>query len=84
MKPIPQNILGGFNDLMKQRKVPPMFLGDYRKWLLYFLDFRAKYSLPDSPSEHLRVRSLLLHQSFFPGRLGDTVVEIVVLTAKHA
>ena len=57
MKPIPQNILRGFNDLMKLRKVPPMFLGDYRKWLLYFLDFRAKYPLPDSPSDQVRMFS---------------------------
>jgi hypothetical protein len=55
MKPIPQNILGGFNDLMKQRNVPPMLLGDYRKWLLYFLDFRAKYPLPDSASDQVRL-----------------------------
>ncbi len=55
MKPIPQNILAGFNDLLKQRNVPPMFLADYRKWLLYFLDFRAKYPLPDSPSDQVRL-----------------------------
>ena len=41
MKPIPQNVLAGFNNLLKQRNVPPMFFSDYRKWLFYFLDFRA-------------------------------------------
>ena len=55
MKPIPQNILGGFNDLLKRRKVSPMLLADYRKWLLYFLDFRAKYPLPASPSDQVRL-----------------------------
>ncbi len=55
MKPIPQNILGGFNALMKQRNVPPMLLGDYRKWLLYFLDFRAKYPFPASASDQVRL-----------------------------
>ncbi len=55
MKPIPQNILAGFNDLLQQRNVPPMFVADYRKWLLYFLDFRAKHPLPDSPSDQVRL-----------------------------
>lgn len=55
MKPIPQDILGGFNDLMKQRNITPMLLGDYRKWLLYFLDFRAKYPLPASPSDQIKL-----------------------------
>ena len=55
MKPIPQNILTGFNDLLKQRNVSPMLLSDYRKWLLYFLDFSAKHPLPDSPSDQVRL-----------------------------
>ena len=28
---------------------------DYRKWLLYYLDFRGKYTLSDSKSEHVRL-----------------------------
>ena len=28
---------------------------DYRKWLRYYLDFRSKYTLPDSKSEHVRL-----------------------------
>jgi len=55
MKPIPQNLLSGFNDLLKQRKIPPLLLSDYRKWLFYFLDFRAKYPLPDTPSDQVRI-----------------------------
>ncbi len=55
MKPIPQNILGGFNDLLKRRKVSPMLLADYRKWLCYFLDFHAKYPLPVSASDQVRL-----------------------------
>jgi len=55
MKPIPQNILAGFNDLLKQRKVAPPHLADYKKWLLYFLDFRTKHPLPDSPSDQVRL-----------------------------
>jgi len=55
MKPIPQNILAGFNDLLKQRKVAPPHLADYKKWLLYFLDFQSKHPLPDSPSDQVRL-----------------------------
>ncbi len=55
MKPIPLNILTGFNDLLKQRKVAPPHLADYKKWLLYFLDFRSKHPLPDSPSDQVRL-----------------------------
>ena len=28
---------------------------NYRKWLRYYLDFRGKYSIPDSKSEHVRL-----------------------------
>jgi len=55
MKPVPQNILVGFNGLLKQRKVPPVLLADYRKWLRYFLDFRTKYPLPGTPSDQVRL-----------------------------
>jgi hypothetical protein len=48
-------MLAGFNDLLKRRNVPPLLLADYRKWLLYFLDFSAKYPLPDSPSDQVRL-----------------------------
>lgn len=48
-------MLARFNDLLKQRNVPPVLIADYRKWLLYFLDFRAKYPLPDSPSDQINL-----------------------------
>jgi integron integrase len=35
--------------------VPVSRHADYRKWLLYYLDFRSKNSLPDSKSEHVRL-----------------------------
>jgi site-specific recombinase XerD len=33
---------------------PTILYDDYRKWLRYFLDFRAKYPLPDDRSEQVR------------------------------
>ena len=55
MLPIPQDVLAQFNAILKQRKVPEPFHADYRKWLRYYLDFRSKYTLPDSKSEHVRL-----------------------------
>jgi len=40
---------------MKQRNIPADAHNDYRKWLRYFLDFRAKHSLPDSRSDQVRL-----------------------------
>jgi hypothetical protein len=48
-------MLARFNDMLKQRNVPPRLLADYRKWLLYFLDFSEKYPLPDSPSDQIKL-----------------------------
>lgn len=55
MRPIPDDILGKFNETLNNRKIPPYFRADYRKWLLYFLDFRSNYPLPDSPSDQVRL-----------------------------
>jgi len=55
MQPIPRDILTQYKDLLKKRAVPVSCHADYRKWLLYYLDFRGKYTLPDSKSEHVRL-----------------------------
>ena len=55
MRPIPDNVLGTFNETLNNQKIPSHFRADYRKWLLYFLDFRNKYPLPDSPSDQVRL-----------------------------
>lgn len=55
MKPIPRNILAGFNEILKQRNVPCFSRPDYRKWLLYFLDFRSKYHLPESKADQVKM-----------------------------
>ncbi len=46
MQPIPPDILSRFDCLLKQRNVALFSRPEYRKWLLYFLDFRTKYPLP--------------------------------------
>lgn len=55
MLPIPQDVLAKFNAVLKQRAVPERFHVDYRKWLLFYLDFRIKYHPPDSRSEQVRL-----------------------------
>jgi integron integrase len=55
MKPIPSDILTRFEAVLKKRAVPVDRHADYKKWLMYYLDFKSKYSLPDSRSEHVRL-----------------------------
>ncbi len=55
MQPIPSDILTQFEAVLKKRAVPVSRHADYRKWLLYYLDFRGRYTLPDSKSEHVRL-----------------------------
>jgi len=55
MQPIPSDILTQFEAVLKKKAVPVARHSDYRKWLRYYLDFRSKYSLPDSKSEHVRL-----------------------------
>ncbi len=55
MEPIPKDILIQFDDILKQRNVPLSSHADYRKWLRYFLDYRAKYSPPDAKSDQVRL-----------------------------
>ena len=55
MQPIPSDILTKFETVLKKRAVPVSRHADYRKWLLYYLDFRSKNSLPDSKLEHVRL-----------------------------
>src|SRR3989337_4235711 len=55
MQLIPNDILTQFEAVLKKRSVPVSRHEDYRKWLRYYLDFRSKYTLPDSKSEHVRL-----------------------------
>jgi len=49
------DILKQFDITLVKKEVPFAIRADYRKWLLYYLDFRAKYSLPDSRPEQVRL-----------------------------
>ena len=55
MQLIPDDILAQYEDALKKRAIPVARYADYRKWLRYYLDFRSKYTLSDSKSEHVRL-----------------------------
>ena len=52
MLPISPDILKQFDIVLEKKAIPSSLRADYKKWLRYCLDFRAKYQLPDSRSEH--------------------------------
>ncbi|MEW6418043.1 MAG: phage integrase N-terminal SAM-like domain-containing protein [Nitrospirota bacterium] len=53
MKDIPADILTRFSDMLKKRSVPIASHSYYLKWLRYYLDYCAKYNLPDNSSKSL-------------------------------
>jgi hypothetical protein len=55
MQAIPTNILEQYLVILKKRMVPGSRHADYKKWLRFFLDFRAKYKLSDSRSDQVRM-----------------------------
>ena len=55
MQPIPDDILKQFNAVLKQKAISSSLRDDYRKWLMYYLDFRVKYPPPDVKSEQVRL-----------------------------
>ncbi len=55
MLPIPGDILRPLDAIMEEKSIPLSLRADYRKWLRYYFDFRAKYPPPDSRSEQVRL-----------------------------
>ena len=55
MQSIPLDILKQYDTVLKEKAVPLYLRADFRKWLRYYLDFRARYKLPDSRSEQVRL-----------------------------
>jgi hypothetical protein len=53
MKDIPSDILKQFCDMLKKRSVPATAHSYYLKWLRYYLDYCATYSLTDTSSKYL-------------------------------
>lgn len=60
--PISGNILKDFEAVLAKKAIALPLRADYRKWLRYFLDFRAKYHPPDARSEQVRLFMEKLHE----------------------
>jgi len=55
MTPAPNTVFCQYETILKKREVTVKCHADYKKWLRYYLDFSAKYQLPDSKSERVRL-----------------------------
>ena len=55
MLPVPVPILERFEAILEKRAVPPIQRANYKQWLRYFLDFRAKYPIPAARSDQVRL-----------------------------
>jgi integron integrase len=53
MLQIPDQLRAQFDALLVQKKIPPRFHSDYRKWLRYYLDFCDKYGFERSKKSSL-------------------------------
>lgn len=62
MTPVPNTVFINYETILKNRAVMVNCYGDYKKWLRYYLDFSAKYPLPDSKSERVRLFSEKLRE----------------------
>jgi hypothetical protein len=52
---IPNTVMNQYDAVLRTREVPTSQHSDYKKWLRFFYDFCAKYPVPDSRSERVRL-----------------------------
>lgn len=57
MLAIPNAVMNQYDAVLNARAVPTSQRSDYKKWLRFFCDFCAKYPVPDSRSERVRLFS---------------------------
>ena len=55
MQPVPNPILKSFEAILEKRAISPLERANYKKWLRYFLDFCAKYPVPEAPPDRVRL-----------------------------
>jgi integron integrase len=53
MLPVPGNILKEFEAVLEKKGIAKKLRPDFKKWLRYFLDFSAKYPLPEAHAEQV-------------------------------
>lgn len=57
MLAIPNAVMNQYDAVLRTREVPLPQYADYKKWLRFFCDFCAKYPVPNSRSERVRLFS---------------------------
>ncbi len=57
MTSVPNTVFSQYESILKKRNIPPSCYPDYKKWLRYYLDYCAKYPLPESKSERVQLFS---------------------------
>ena len=60
MNPVPYDVMSRYETIITKRNIDMSLHADYKKWLRYYLDFCAKYPVPESKSERIRLFSLKL------------------------
>jgi hypothetical protein len=55
MRPVPVPLLKSFEAILEKRAISPLERANYKKWLRYFLDFFAKYPVPDARPDQVRL-----------------------------
>ena len=55
MRPVPVPILKSFEAILEKRAISPLERANYKKWLRYFLDFCAKYPVPEARPDQVRL-----------------------------
>ena len=53
MLSVPVPILTRFDAILEKRAIAPLQRADYKRWLGYFLDFCAKYPVPEAPPDRV-------------------------------
>jgi hypothetical protein len=55
MIPVPNDVMGKYNAVLKEHGIDGALISDYKKWLRYFFDFCAKYAESVCLSEQVRL-----------------------------
>ena len=55
MRPVPDDIMARFEAVLQQKGIAEEQHPDFKKWLRYFLDFCARYQVPEVRSEQVRL-----------------------------
>jgi hypothetical protein len=79
MLPIPKDISAKFEAVLNKREIAPSRRTEYMKWLRYYLDFCAKYPVPDSRSERVRLFSEKLKEKKQSREQQETAAHAVSL-----